>query len=69
LATGQHYRRYPYTGPNHRYSQFTFAAAEDGPLTIKTKLVYRRAFQQLAEWKGWDDPDLMMAENMVTVEN
>jgi len=37
--------------------------------TIKAKLVYRRAFEKLAQQKGWSDPDIVMAESILSVEN
>lgn len=48
-------------------SEYTFAAPARGPVTVEAKLVYRRAFQQLIEQKGWDDPDLVMEEDAVKV--
>jgi hypothetical protein len=36
--------------------------------TIKMRLVYRRAFQQLAQQKGWNDPDITMAEATIQVD-
>jgi hypothetical protein len=37
-------------------------------VTIKMRLVYRRAFQQLAQQKGWSDPDITMAEATIPAE-
>jgi hypothetical protein len=48
-------------------SQYTFAAPTGGPVTVDARLVFRRAFQQLMEWKGWDDPDILMEEETITV--
>jgi hypothetical protein len=48
-------------------SRYTFAAPTDSPAIIETKLIYRRAFQQLMEWKGWDDPDIVMAEETIII--
>ena len=36
--------------------------------TVEVRLIYRRAFQQLMEWKGWTDPDLVMGETRLTVQ-
>jgi hypothetical protein len=36
--------------------------------TVNVKLVYRRAFQKLAQQKGWNDPDQIMAETTIPVD-
>jgi hypothetical protein len=46
-------------------STYTFAGPDEGPATIEVKLIFRRAFQELAEQKGWDVPDIVMEEQMV----
>lgn len=48
-------------------SQYTFAAPAEGPVTVEARLIFRRAFQQLMEWKGWDDPDIVMEEEALVV--
>lgn len=48
-------------------SQYRFAAPTEGPITVKAQLIYRRAFQQLMAWKGWNDPDIMMEEETITL--
>jgi hypothetical protein len=50
-------------------SQYAFVMPADGPVTVEARLVFRRAFQQLMEWKGWDDPDIVMEEDVVRVTN
>ena len=35
--------------------------------TVKVKLVYRRAFQKLAQQKGWTDPDIIMSETTLPI--
>ncbi len=32
---------------------------------VKVRLIFRRAFQALAEQKGWTDPDILMEEAMI----
>jgi hypothetical protein len=39
---------------------FEFAAPEDGPVTIEAQLLFRRAFFELMQQKGWDTPDIVM---------
>jgi hypothetical protein len=49
-------------------STYTFAVPEKESATIEVKLIFRRAFQQLAEQKGWDVPDIMMEVETIVVE-
>jgi len=49
-------------------STYTFDLPSGSPATVHVRLVFRRAFQKLAQQKGWDDPDLSMAENTLSVE-
>jgi hypothetical protein len=48
-------------------SRYAFAAPAEGFVTVEARLIFRRAFQQLMEWKGWDDPDIVMEEETVVV--
>jgi hypothetical protein len=48
-------------------SQYTFDAPETGPVTIEARLIFRRAFAELMTQKGWDDPDIVMEEAVITV--
>jgi hypothetical protein len=48
-------------------SNYTFAAPTGAVATVKVKLVYRRAFQKLAQQKGWNDADFVMAEMVIQV--
>ena len=50
-------------------SRYSFSVPDGGPVTVEVRLVFRRAFQQLMEWKGWDDPDIVMEEETIRVEN
>ena len=49
-------------------SRYRFKAPPAGSIEVETKLIYRRAFQQLQLWKGWDDPDLVMEQETVVIE-
>ena len=46
-------------------SEYVFALPEShrGSLQVSVRLIYRRAFQALAQQKGWNDPDIMMYES------
>jgi len=48
-------------------SRYTFAAPADGEATVTVTVLYRRAFIALAEQKGWDVPDLVMAQRTLSV--
>jgi len=48
-------------------SQYTFVGAEDSEITVEARLLFRRAFQDLMEQKGWDDPDILMEEGIVVL--
>jgi hypothetical protein len=42
-------------------SEYTFAAsAGEGPITVEVTLLFRRAFIELMDRKGWDVPDIVM---------
>ncbi len=43
-------------------SSYAFALPQDGQATISVKLIWRPAFQKLAQQKGWSDPDIVMQE-------
>jgi len=48
-------------------SQYAFAAPAGGTITVEARLIFRRAFQELMEQKGWDDPDILMEEETISV--
>ncbi len=57
-------------------SSYVFAVADNSrrgaprarPLQVEAQLIYRRAFQQLQEWKGWNDPDILLASETIEIE-
>jgi hypothetical protein len=49
-------------------SHYSFAAPTNGAATIRVRLLFRRAFQSLAQSKGWTDPDILMAEDVIEVD-
>lgn len=59
-------RLFPFAADQTAY-RFNLAAGTRG--TIKATLIYRRAFEKLARQKGWSDPDIVMAERILSVEN
>ena len=48
-------------------SQYAFEAPSDGEVTVEVRLLFRRAFQELMEQKGWDDPDILMEEATIVL--
>ncbi len=49
-------------------SQYTFSLPAGSSAKVKVTLIFRRAFQTLAQQKGWNDPDITMSENLIQVE-
>ncbi len=47
---------------------YSFNLPAGAAATVRVKLVYRLAFQQLEQQKGWNDPDIIMAEATIPVE-
>lgn len=41
---------------------YTFSAPDPGAATVSAQLLFRRIFQPLRESKGWDAPDIIMAQ-------
>ncbi len=50
-------------------ARYTFAAPDEGPVTVEARLMYRRALQELMEQKGWDEPDIVMEESQIVLES
>jgi hypothetical protein len=48
-------------------STFVFAAPAEGPASIEVTLLFRRAFIELMDQKGWDVPDILMEEQAITL--
>jgi hypothetical protein len=47
-------------------SRYLFDASDTSrPLTVTARLLFRRAFIQLMDWKGWDVPDILMEEGSI----
>ena len=51
-----------------RTSTYTFAVpAGTGPVTVEARLIFRRAFYDLMQQKGWDAPDILMEQTSAAV--
>ena len=48
-------------------STYTFQAPADGAVDVEVTLLFRRAFYDLMQQKGWDVPDIVMEEARLTV--
>jgi hypothetical protein len=48
-------------------NQFVFQAENEGPYKVHVQLLYRRAYQELMDQKGWIDPDILMEEAILEV--
>ena len=46
---------------------YAFSAPQDDGITVDVKLLFRRAFIELMRQKSWDFPDILMAEQMITI--
>jgi hypothetical protein len=48
-------------------SSYTFAAPDEGEVEVEVTLLYRRAFIELMDQKGWNVPDLIMEQQVLHV--
>jgi mono/diheme cytochrome c family protein len=48
-------------------SRFVFAPPSDGPIEVEARLIFRRAFIDLARQKGWDTGDVLMERERLTI--
>jgi hypothetical protein len=49
-------------------SSYQFAAPTSGSATIDVQVWYRRAYKNLAQQKGWTDPDILMESTQMIVK-
>ncbi len=48
-------------------TRYTFDVPAGKAVTVNVRLVYRRAFAELAKQKGWNDPDILMEHETLQV--
>jgi hypothetical protein len=48
-------------------TEYTFNAPAGEVLTVNVRLVFRRAFYELSQQKGWSDPDILMEHESLTI--
>lgn len=46
-------------------TSYQFKASGDKEITVNARLIFRRAFYELAQQKGWNDPDILMEEETI----
>ena len=46
---------------------YTFDAPQGEAITVNVRLVFRRAFADLAQQKGWNDPDILMEHETISI--
>lgn len=49
-------------------NRFEFTAPEVGNVTVEARLLYRRAFIELMDQKGWGVPDILMERQVLSIE-
>jgi hypothetical protein len=40
---------------------------QDGTITVDVKLLFRRAFKELMDQKGWEVPDIVMLQQQINL--
>ena len=48
-------------------STYTFFVPDDAEVTLNITLLFRRAFMELMDQKGWDVPDILMESETITI--
>jgi hypothetical protein len=48
-------------------STYTFAAPTESEVAVEVTLLFRRAFKELVDQKGWDVPDIVMEQEVITL--
>jgi hypothetical protein len=48
-------------------STYAFTAPVEGEVTVEVTLLFRRAFKELMDQKGWDTPDMVMERKVITL--
>ncbi len=48
-------------------SIYIFSTPSDSKVNVEISLIYRRAFKELMDQKGWDSPDILMEQQILTI--
>ncbi len=57
--------RIPALATDRSVFAFTLPETDTADVTVEARLIFRRAYQQLQEWKGWTDPDILMVAETI----
>ena len=49
-------------------STYIFSAPTDGEVNVEVLLIFRRAFKELMDQKGWDVPDILMEQQSLEIK-
>ena len=49
-------------------THYSFTARQGSPFSVHVRLLYRRAFIELAAQKGWQNPDILMEESIIEID-
>ena len=49
-------------------SNYTFASHTKGAISVHVTLLFRRAFKELMDQKGWKTPDIIMEQENIILE-
>jgi hypothetical protein len=49
-------------------TRYVFELTDGDTAQVRVRLIFRRAFQEIAELKGWDDPDILMEEEIIEID-
>lgn len=49
-------------------TRYVFDLPERDSATVQVRLIFRRSFQELAQLKGWNDPDILMEEEILQIK-
>jgi hypothetical protein len=49
-------------------TRYVFELPDGDKAQVRVRLIFRRAFQELADLKGWNDPDILMEEEIIEIE-
>ena len=52
---------------NQDTSSYRFSVDDGGELRVSAELIFRRAFKELMDQKGWSDPDVIMETTTIEV--
>ncbi len=46
---------------------YIFMMPEKGSVNIEVSVIFRRAFKELMDQKGWDSPDILMEQEILII--